>query len=113
LKQELETLVKQRIADMTFDDVVFKQETLTKLRSRMTDEDFKRLFSKSNLGLTEDIIELKDTNVFNQLTERDSEVKELRADIVGMFSSLVSLLDNLAEGNLNSVLYKGRKTLEV
>jgi len=40
-------------------------------------------------------------------------VQELRAELVGMFSSLMGLLDNLAEGNLTQSLFKGRKTLEV
>jgi len=43
--------------------VVEKEQTLSKLRARMTDEEFKKLFSKSTVGLTEDIMELKDTNV--------------------------------------------------
>jgi len=47
------------------------------------------------------------------MTDRDTEVKETREELVGLFSQMMGLLDNLAEGNLTNGMYKGRKTLEV
>lgn len=106
----IEDQIRNRIQDMTWDDVVPKEKTLNKLKNRLTDEEFRKLFSKSHIGLTEDIVQ--DTNVYNQLTDRDVEIKEVRTELVGMFGELNTLLDNLAEGNLTRTLYKGKRTLE-
>lgn len=84
MKDEIEQLTKQRIADDTFDDVKPKEKTINKLKSRLSDEEFRKLFAKSNNSLTEDIMELKDTNVYNQMTDRDHEIKEIKAEVIQM-----------------------------
>lgn len=63
LKDEIEELTRQRIADDTYDDVRPKEKTVNKLKSRLSDEEFRKLFAKSNNSLTEDIMELKNTNI--------------------------------------------------
>ena len=77
-------MTKQRIADDTFDDVRPKEKTISKLKSRLSDEEFRKLFAKSNNSLTEDIMELKDTNVYNQMTDRDHQVKEIKGEVISI-----------------------------